>query len=61
MFLSEVRPNVLHKLERAGLIRKLGADNLTATLALAIERVKAIDTAKETWIRIGKSCESTAR
>src|SRR6202789_4280042 len=43
VLLSEVRPNVLRKLERAGLVRKLGADNLTATLALALERVKAID------------------
>ena len=46
--------NVLHKLERAGVIRQLGSDNTTATLALAIEAVK------ETWIRIGKSCKSTA-
>jgi sulfate permease, SulP family len=60
VLLSEVRPNVLRKLERAGLIRRLGADNLTATLALAIERVKAIDTVRETWIRIVKSCKSTA-
>ena len=60
VLLSEVRPNVLRKLERAGLIRRLGADNLTATLALAIERVKAIETVKETSIRIGKSCKSTA-
>ena len=60
VLLSEVRPNVLRKLERAGLIRRLGADNLTATLALAIERVKAIETERETWIRIGKSCKSTA-
>jgi sulfate permease, SulP family len=60
VLLSEVRPNVLRKLERAGLIRRLGADNLTATLPLAIERVKAIDTVRETWIRIVKSCKSTA-
>jgi SulP family sulfate permease len=60
VLLSEVRPNVLRKLERAGLIRKLGADNLTATLALALERSKAIDTVRETWIRIGKRCKSTA-
>jgi SulP family sulfate permease len=60
VLLSEVRPNVLRKLERAGLIRRLGADNVTATLALAIERVKAIDTVKETWIRIIKSCKSSA-
>jgi SulP family sulfate permease len=60
VLLSEVRPNVLRKLERAGLIRKLGADNFTATLALAIERVKAIDAVREPWIRIVKSCKSTA-
>ena len=61
VLLSEVRPNVLRKLERAGLIRRLGADNLTATLALALERVKAIDTVKETWVRIGQSGKSTAQ
>jgi SulP family sulfate permease len=61
VLLSEVRPNVLHKLERAGLVRRLGADNLTATLALALERVKAIDTVKEMWIRIGQSGKSTAQ
>jgi SulP family sulfate permease len=60
VLLSEVRSNVLHKLERAGLIRRLGADNLTATLALALERAKAIDTVRETWIRVGKSGKSTA-
>src|ERR1700723_1591361 len=61
VLLSEVRPNVQHKLERAGLIRRLGADNLTATLALALERAKAIDTVRETWIRIGKCSKSTAQ
>src|SRR6202046_949043 len=61
VLLSEVRPNVLRKLERAGLIRRLGADNLTATLALALERVKAIDTVKETWVPIGQSGKSTAQ
>jgi sulfate permease, SulP family len=60
VLLSEVRPNVLHKLKRAGLVRRLGADNLTATLALALERVKAIDTVRETLVRIGQSCKSTA-
>jgi MFS superfamily sulfate permease-like transporter len=58
VILSEVRPNVLQKLERAGVIRQLGSGNTTATLALAIERVKAIEAVKETWIRIGKSCKS---
>jgi len=61
VLLSEVRPNVLHKLKRAGLVRELGADNLTATLALALKRAQAIETVRETWIRIGKSCKSTAR
>ncbi|HTD73874.1 MAG TPA: SulP family inorganic anion transporter [Steroidobacteraceae bacterium] len=60
VLLSEVRPNVLRKLERAGLIRRLGVDNSTATLALALERVKAIKTVSETRILIGKSCENTA-
>jgi SulP family sulfate permease len=58
--LSEVRPNVLRKLERAGLVRRLGADNFTETLALALKRVQAIDTVRETSIRIGKSSKSTA-
>jgi SulP family sulfate permease len=39
--LSELRPNVLGKLERAGVLARLGSDNVTETLALAIERVKA--------------------
>ena len=60
VLLSEVRPNVLHKLKRAGLVRRLGADNLTATLTLALEGVKTIDTVRETRVRIGQSCKSTA-
>jgi sulfate permease, SulP family len=48
VLLSELRPNVLHKLERAGVIRQLGSYNATATLALAIERVKALETVKQT-------------
>ena len=60
VLLSEVRPNVLHKLKRAGLVRRLGADNLTATLTLALERVKTIDTVRETSVRSGQSCKSTA-
>jgi SulP family sulfate permease len=43
VLLSEVRPNVLLKLERAGLVRRLGADNFTATLALALKRIQAIE------------------
>jgi SulP family sulfate permease len=42
VLLSELRPNVLAKLERAGSIHLLGSDNATATLALAIERVRAM-------------------
>jgi len=61
VILSDVRPNVLHKLERAGVIRQLGSDNTTATVALAIERIKAIETVKEPWIRIAKRCKSTAQ
>ena len=48
VLLSEVRPNVLRKLERAGVIRHLGSDNATDTLALAIDRVKARETVKHT-------------
>ena len=40
--LAEVRPNVLHKLERAGLLRHLGTDNVAETLPLALARAKAI-------------------
>jgi sulfate permease, SulP family len=40
--LAEVRPNVLHKLERAGLLRQLGADNVAETLPLALARARAI-------------------
>jgi SulP family sulfate permease len=47
VLLSELRPNVLRKLERAGVIRHLGSDNATDTLALAIERVKALETVKK--------------
>jgi sulfate permease, SulP family len=38
--LSELRPNVLGKLERAGIIRQLGSANAPATLALALARVR---------------------
>ena len=44
VILSEVRPNVLHKLERAGLIRHLGSENTAETLALAIQRARASTT-----------------
>jgi sulfate permease, SulP family len=50
VLLSELRPNVLAKLERAGLINLLGSDNATATLALAIEQVKAKEAIKPAWM-----------
>jgi sulfate permease, SulP family len=57
--LSEVRPNVLSKLERSGALQRLGSDNATATLALAIARVQAIRAVEATWIRISKSQKIT--
>jgi SulP family sulfate permease len=46
--LSEVRPNVLHKLRRAGVIEHVGPDNVQATLALALAHANAIDSAAST-------------
>jgi MFS superfamily sulfate permease-like transporter len=43
------------------LVRRLRADNLSSTPALALKRSQAIETASKTWIRIGKDCRSTAR
>jgi sulfate permease, SulP family len=40
--LAEVRPNVRYKLERAGVLRHLGADNVAETLPSALARAKAI-------------------
>jgi SulP family sulfate permease len=34
--LTEVRPNVLHKLQRAGLVAQIGPENVVETLALAL-------------------------
>jgi SulP family sulfate permease len=48
VLLSELRPNVLYKLERAGVIGDLGTDNVHATLAAALVRAKAIVGARET-------------
>jgi sulfate permease, SulP family len=48
VLLSEVRPNVLYKLERAGIIGDLGADNVQATLASALVRARAIVDARST-------------
>ncbi len=45
VLLCELRPNVLHKLQRAGLIRQLGDHNAPETLSLAIARARAIATA----------------
>ena len=42
VLLSETRPNVLRKLERAGLIRRLGSENATGSLALAIKRAQML-------------------
>jgi SulP family sulfate permease len=58
--LSEVRPNVLHKLQRAGVIRHLGSDNVADTLALALLRAKSIDDVRETRRRMGKNTKSTS-
>jgi len=42
VLLSELRPNVLYKLERAGVIRHLGPGNAIDTLSLAIERAELL-------------------
>jgi hypothetical protein len=39
--LSEVRPNVRYKLERAGVIETLGTENIVDTLEEAIARANA--------------------
>jgi SulP family sulfate permease len=59
LILPMSRVPFVHANARAGVIRQLGSDNTTATLALAIERVKAIETVKEPWIRIANRCRST--
>jgi SulP family sulfate permease len=46
--LSEVRPNVLHKLSRAGVLEYVGADNVIATFALALARARTIDSSPPT-------------
>jgi SulP family sulfate permease len=53
--LAEVRPNVLQKLERAGLLRQLGPNNVAATLPLALARAEDIVQVKARWDRIGKT------
>lgn len=57
--LSEVRPNVLRKLERAGVVRHLGAENVADTLEAALQHAKAIEQVKVARRRIGKSAKST--
>jgi SulP family sulfate permease len=47
VILSEVRPNVLRKLDRAGVSSRIGADNVIDTLPLAIERARSIESAKQ--------------
>jgi SulP family sulfate permease len=42
VLLSEVRPNVRHKLDRAGLSHRIGAENICETYPLAIERAYAL-------------------
>jgi SulP family sulfate permease len=53
--LAEVRPNVLRKLERAGLLRRLGAENVAETLSAALTRAKVIAEVKANWDRLGKT------
>jgi SulP family sulfate permease len=47
VILSEVRPNVLRKLDRAGVSSRIGADNVIDSLPLAIERARSIESAKQ--------------
>jgi SulP family sulfate permease len=42
VMLTEVRPNVRYKLERAGVIDEVGTDNLVDTLELALARAQAL-------------------
>jgi sulfate permease, SulP family len=60
VILSEVRPNVLHKLDRAGLIRRLGAENATDTLDLALLRAKSLNDVRDTWNRTAQSGAKSA-
>jgi sulfate permease, SulP family len=47
VLLVEVRPNVLRKLERAGLIARLGTENLLDSLEQALARAGTIDLARK--------------
>jgi hypothetical protein len=42
MILSEVRPNVLRKLGRAGTFERIGSEDIVATLSLALDRAHAL-------------------
>jgi sulfate permease, SulP family len=53
--LAEVRPNVLRKLERAGLLSRLGAENVAETLPAALTRAKVIAEVKANRDRLGKT------
>jgi SulP family sulfate permease len=53
--LAEARPNVLRKLERAGLLRRLGAENVAETLPAALIRAKVIAEVKANSDRLGKT------
>jgi SulP family sulfate permease len=46
--LSEVRPNVLHKLSRAGVLEDVGRDNVIATFAVALAHARTIDSSPST-------------
>jgi sulfate permease, SulP family len=46
VLLVEVRPNVMRKLTRAGVLAQLGAENVCDTLEHALVRAKSIDLAK---------------
>ena len=47
VLLVEVRPNVLRKLERAGVIAQLGTENVLDTLEHALARARTIDLARK--------------
>jgi len=47
VLLVEVRPNVLRKLERSGVIALLGAENVVDTLDSALSRARAINRARK--------------
>jgi sulfate permease, SulP family len=53
--LSEVRPNVLHKLSRAGVLEYVGAENVITTFALALERARSIDLLPSAGLRPDES------